>query len=128
MAGQPQYLVGAQPPLLLGLGNPPLRFAVGRVAARVEDLAPRRARQAPRDGGRPEQQAKRAGDLALAGGLPRRASRKQIGQGNACPGGAASGRIETGGSQAQFSNHRAQPSGTLEIPVVRRSVASQNGE
>jgi hypothetical protein len=128
MAGQPQYLVGAQPPLLLGLGNPPLRFAVGRVAARVEDLAPRRARQAPRDSGRPEQQSKRAGDLALVGGLPRRASRKQIWKGNTRPGAAAFSRMGSGCTQALYSNYRVQPSGTLEIPVVKRSVAVQNGE
>ena len=96
MTGHPLHLMGARPPLLLGFGNSPLRFAVGRVATRVESLARRRARQAHRAGGRPEEQAKRAGDLELVEGRPRRAWRMQIGQGNTRPGAAALRRMRNG--------------------------------
>ena len=125
MTGHPLHLMGVRPPLLLGFGNSPLRFAVGRVATRVESLARRRARQAHRDGGRPEEQAKRAGDLALVGGRPRRAWRKQIGQGNTRPGAAALRRMRNGYSQALYPNYRVHPSGTLEIPVVKGLLRSR---
>ena len=112
--------------VVAGLGA--LRFAVGRVASRVEGLARRRARRAHRDGGRPEEQAKRAGDLALVGGRPRRAWRKQIWQGNTRPGDAALSRMGNGYSQALYPNYRVHPSGTLEIPVVKGCVGVKNGE
>ena len=102
LTGHPQHLVGAQPPLLLDLGNPPLRFAVSRVATRIEGLARWRARRAHRDRGRPEEQAKRARDLALVGGRPRRAWRKRIGQGNTRPGAAAFSQMGNGCTQALY--------------------------